>query len=85
MGLGTALYQEQEGQIRVTAYASRVLSKSESHYHAHKLEFLARKWAVTKKLCDYLYGSQFTVVTDSSPLIYAVSYHWLAALSMFNF
>lgn len=82
MGLGTALYQEQEGQIRVTAYASRVLCKRESHYHAHKLEFLARKWAVTKKLCDYQFGSQFS---DSSPLIYAVSYRWLAALSMFNF
>lgn len=93
MGLGAALYQEQEGQMRVIAYASRGLSKSESRYPAHKLEFLALKWAVTEKFSDYLYGSQFMVVTDSNPLTYvlstakldAMSYRWLAALSTFNF
>ncbi len=42
-GLGAALYQEQEGQMRVIAFASRCLSRSESHYPAHKLEFLALK------------------------------------------
>ena len=34
----------------VIAYASRSLNKAESHYPAHKLEFLALKWAVVKKL-----------------------------------
>lgn len=34
----------------------------------HKLEFLALKWAVTEKFCDYLYGSSIKVVTDSNPL-----------------
>ncbi|KAK7883969.1 hypothetical protein WMY93_027092 [Mugilogobius chulae] len=47
-GLGAVLYQEQEGQKRVIAYASRGLSRSESRYPAHKLEFLALKWAVTE-------------------------------------
>lgn len=92
-GLGAALYQEQEGQMRVIAYASRGLSRSESNYPAHKLEFLALKWAVTEKFRDYLYGSQFTVITDSNPLTYvlttarldATSYRWLAALSTFSF
>ncbi len=92
-GIGAALYQEQEGQLRVIAYASRGLSRSESRYPAHKLEFLALKWAVTEKLSDYLYGNQFTVVRDSNPLTYiltsskldATSYRWLAALSTFNF
>lgn len=92
-GLGAALYQEQEGHLRVIAYVSRGLSRSESRYPAHKLEFLALKWAVTEKLSDYLYGSQFTVVTDSNPLTYiltsakldATSYRWLAALSTFSF
>lgn len=92
-GLGAALYQEQQGQKRVVAYASRGLSKCESRYPAHKLEFLALKWAVTEKFQDYLYGNTFLAVTDSNPLTYiltsakldATSYRWLAALSTFDF
>lgn len=92
-GLGAALYQEQQGQRRVVAYASRGLSKCESRYPAHKLEFLALKWAVTEKFQDYLCGSPFLAVTDSNPLTYiltsakldATSYRWLAALSTFDF
>ncbi len=52
-GSGAALYQEQDGEIKVIAFASRGLSRSESRYPAHKLEFLALKWAVTEKLSDY--------------------------------
>lgn len=37
VGLGAALYQEQNGQLKVIAYASRGLSRSEAHYPAHKL------------------------------------------------
>lgn len=92
-GLGAALYQEQDGRLRVIAYASRGLSCSEAKYPAHKLEFLALKWAVTEKFHDYLYGNFFTVITDNNPLTYllttakldAVSYRWLAALSTFTF
>lgn len=92
-GLGATLYQEQNGQPRVIAYASRGLNRSESRYPAHKLEFLALKWAIVEKFHDYLYGSQFTVVTDNNPLTYllttakldAASYRWLAALSTFSF
>lgn len=92
-GLGAALYQEQDGVLRVIAYASRGLSRSEARYPAHKLEFLALKWAVTEKFCDYLYGSNFKVITDSNPLTYiltsakldATSYRWLSALSTFSF
>lgn len=87
------MYQEQEGHLRVIAYASRGLTRSEAKYPAHKLEFLALKWAVTTKFSDYLYGSEFTVVTDSNPLTYvlssakldATSYRWLSSLSTFNF
>lgn len=92
-GLGAALYQLQDGQPRVIAYASRGLSRSESRYPAHKLEFLALKWAIVEKFHDYLYGSQFTVITDNNPLTYllttakldAASYRWLASLSIFDF
>lgn len=92
-GLGAVLYQEQEGKLRVIAYASRGLSQSESRYAAHKLEFLALKWSVTEKFQDYLYGADFTVVTDSNPLTYvlttakldATGHRWLAALSAYSF
>ena len=92
-GLGAALYQKQNGEMRVIAYANRGLSCSEARYPAHKLEFLALQWAVTEKFQDYLYGNSFTVVTDNNPLTYllttakldAVSYRWLAALSTFTF
>lgn len=51
-GLGAGLYQEQQSRKRVTAYTSHGLSKCESRYPAHKLEFLALKWAVTEKFQD---------------------------------
>ena len=40
-GLGALLYNIQDGQKRVIAYASKGLSKSEWNYPVHKLEFLA--------------------------------------------
>ena len=49
IGLGAALYQIQDGLQKVIAFASQGLSKSETRYLAHKLEFLALKWAVTEK------------------------------------
>jgi hypothetical protein len=55
-GLGAVLYQRQDGNDRVIAYASRGLNRSERNYPAHKLVFLSLKWAVTKKFQDYLYG-----------------------------
>ena len=93
-GLGAALYQEgEDGKLHVIAYASRGLSKSELNYPAYKWEFLALKWAITEKFRDYLYGTQFTVITDSNPLTYlmttaklnATGHRWLAALANFDF
>ncbi|KAI3351500.1 hypothetical protein L3Q82_020360 [Scortum barcoo] len=80
-GLGAALYQEQDGQMRAIAFASRGLTKSEVKYPAHKLEFLALKWAVTAKFSDYLYGTDFTVITDSNPLTYILTSAKLDATS----
>lgn len=92
-GLGAVLYQKQEGQMRVIAYASRKLKSSEVLYPAHKLEFLALKWAVLDKFYDYLYGHPFEVHSDNNPLTYVLSsakldstgHRWLAELSSFNF
>ena len=63
-GLGDVLYQKQNSKLRVISYASRGLKRSEKNYPAEKLEFLALKWAVSKKLHDYLYGTKFTVVRN---------------------
>ena len=39
-GLGTVLYQTCDDRTdAITAYASRILTKAETHYLAHKLEF----------------------------------------------
>ena len=71
LGLGSVLYQRQEDDsFRVIAYASRSLSKTEKNYDAHKLEFLALKWAVTERFHEYLYGGNFDVYTDNNPLTY---------------
>ena len=92
-GLGAVLYQHQDGLDRVIAYASRSLKPSEKNYPAHKLEFLALKWSVTEKFHDYLYGTNFEVMTDNNPLTYvfttakldATGHRWLAELSNYTF
>ena len=93
-GLGAVLYQTwEDGTEAVIAYASRSLNKAESHYPAHKLEFLALKWAVVKKFHEYLYGSTFDMYTDNNPLTYvlttakldAASHCWVTSLANYNF
>ena len=93
-GLGAVLYQKQDGKLRVIAYASRSVSKAESNYPAHKLEFLALKWAVCEKFHEYLYGSKsFEVFTDNNLLTYvltsakldACGQRWVAKLANYNF
>ena len=62
LGLGAVLYQvDDDKHQRVIAYASCNLSNTERNYLAHKLKFLALKWAVTDRFHEYLYGGQFDV------------------------
>ena len=93
-GLGAVLYQTREdGTEAVIAYASRSLNKAESHYPAHKLEFLALKWAVVEKFHEYLYRSTFDVHTYNNLLTFilttakldAASHCWVASLANYNF
>ena len=61
-GLGAILYQDQaDGKEKLISFASRSLNKAESNYPAHKLEFLALKWVVTKRFHEYLYGNDFAI------------------------
>ena len=93
-GLDAVLYQKQEGKLRVIAYPSRSVSKSESHYLAHKLEFLALKWAVCEEFHEYLHDVKtFEVYTDNNPFTYvltsakldACGQRWVAKLANYNF
>ncbi|XP_062864418.1 uncharacterized protein LOC134326144 [Trichomycterus rosablanca] len=72
-GLGAVLSQEQEGQRRPVAFASRSLKPTErnmNNYSSMKLEFVALKWAVTEKFRKYLLGNFCVVYTDNNPLSY---------------
>ena len=92
-GLGAALYQEQDGIENVISYTSWSLSKSESKYPIHKLEFLSLKWAMTDQFHEYLYGNTFDVYTDNNPLTYVLStakldmmwHRWNTSQANYNF
>lgn len=93
-GLGACLLQSDDsGELRPISFASRRTSDTEVNYPAHKLEFLALKWAVTDKFKDYLTGSRFVVRSDSNPLLYvmksavldAVGQRWCASLADYDF
>ena len=94
LGLGVVLYQNDDnGHQRVIAYASCSLSNTKRNYPAHKLEFLALKWAVTDRFHEYLYGGQFDVYTDNNPLTYiltsakldATGQRWVASFANYDF
>lgn len=96
VGLGAVLSQDQDGQRKVIAYASRRLRPSEKsprNYSSMKLELLALKLAVTEKFRTYLLGSKFEVFTDNNPLKYlqttaklgALEQRWAAQLALFDF
>ena len=94
-GIGAVLSQMKEGETRARpiAFASKSLSQSQKHYPAHRLEFLALKWAVTDKFSHWLKGHRFTVWTDNNPLTHIMTkpkldcceQRWVAKLAGYNF
>ena len=66
-GLGACLMHVLEGQIKPVAFASRTLTQAEHNYAQVECEALAIVFAV-KKFNQYLYGREFTLVTDHRPL-----------------
>ena len=71
--LGAVLYQVQDGVEKVISYASRSLTKSETKYLVHNLEFLCLKWAITEQFHEYLCGNTFNIYTDNNPLTYVLT------------
>lgn len=94
-GLGAVLSQVPQGEIkaRPIAFASKALTRAQSNYPAHRLEFLALKWSVCDKFSHWLKGHSFSVWTDNNPLTYiltkpkldACEQRWVAKLAPYNF
>jgi len=71
--LAAILLQKQNtGQWAPTAYYSQSTNKAEANYHSYELEMLPMVKAV-ERFHIYLYGLQFTIITDCHTLVYAVN------------
>ena len=93
-GLGVALLQYKEGDLRVISYDSRTLTPAEKKYHSSEVEFLVVKWDVCNQFRDYLYyAPHFHIYTDNNPATYimstgrltATSQRWVNKLAEFSF
>lgn len=94
-GIGAVLSQIPVGEskARPIAFASKALSRAQTNYPAHRLEFLALKWSVCDKFSHWLKGHPFTVWTDNNPLTYiltkpkldACEQRWVAKLAPYTF
>ncbi|CAJ0589159.1 unnamed protein product [Cylicocyclus nassatus] len=65
--VAAVLRQDQNGEMRCIAYASRALNQHESRYPPIELEALALVFAV-QKFRPYIDGAKCTVITDHAPL-----------------
>ena len=67
-GVGAVLSHVVDGQERPVSYSSRSLTVAERNYGHIEKEGLALVFAV-KKFHHYLFGYQFTMITDHKPLL----------------
>lgn len=91
-GLGAILLQKQaDHSWAPIAYFGQATNSAESRYHNYELEMLAVVRAVNR-FHLYLYGLNFTIVTDCSAIVYAVKKanlnpriaRWTLALRLFK-
>ena len=67
-GLGAVLLQKHYNKWQPVAFASRIMTETESHYAQIEKEALAAVW-VCDKFSDYLLGQTFLIETDHKPLV----------------
>lgn len=94
-GIGAVLSQLGPGEkiARPVAFASKTLSRAQLNYPAHRLEFLALKWAICDKFSHWLKGRHFTAWSDNNPLTYiltkprldACEQRWVSKLAAYDF
>ena len=68
-GVGAALLQMHEKKLHPVRYLSRKLKPAERNYSTIEKEGLAIVWAI-EKLMVFLYGREFTLLTDHRPLVF---------------
>ncbi len=92
-GCGSILFQVVDGQERIVAYYSKLLSKSQRNYCATKRELLCIVLSLAH-FHVYLYGhKRFTVRTDHSSLRWLLNFkdlegmlaRWLERLQLYDF
>ena len=91
-GIGAVLSKVQDGQQKVTTFASRTMSKVERNYTVTKREMLTLVYFM-RYFRHYLYGWKFTVRTDHGALQWLASskepsgqvVRWLEQLAEFTY
>ena len=90
--IGAVLSQEQDGELRVIAYASKTLGPTQKHYCATKKELLAVVY-FTRHFRHYLMGDIFNIRTDHASLQWLMSFRqtdnmqqrWLQCMQNYTF
>ena len=73
-GLGAALEQLTVDGWKPISFASRFLNSSEERYSINELELLGLLWSI-EYFKNYLYGKEFTVITDHRALLSILKEH----------
>ena len=90
--IGAVLSQEQDGELRVIAYASKTLGPTQRYYCATKKELLAVVY-FTRHFRHYLMGDVFNIRTDHASLQWLMSFRqtdnmqqrWLQCMQNYTF
>ena len=69
IGAGACLTQQQDGDVRVIAFASMTFNVAERRYSVIEKELAGLRWGV-KSFRPFLIGTEFLLYTDHQPLIY---------------